>query len=107
MRRRALIPIRHSSGQEHERALTQTIRVTSATAVPAEYRRIPIKSPAIYAKVQVLSCQRAQPVFVETVSPTSERRVAYWVHPDILPELARWLRARVFPLSDLIDDDAS
>ena len=104
MRRPISDPISQSSNNEHERPLTQTIRVGSAEAVPPGYQRVPVKSPAIYAKVQVLSSRLGKPIFVETTSLYSQRRVAYWVHSDVLPELVRWLRIRVFPLSDLIDD---
>ena len=105
MDRKALEPIRQASHREHEKPLTQTVRVSSGDSVPPGYRRFPVKSPAIYAKVQVLSSKRGVPVFVETTGVPSEQRTAYWVHEDILPELARWLRVRIFPISDIVDPD--
>lgn len=106
MHRKALEPIRQAANREHEKPLTQTVRVLSSDSVPPGYRRFPVKSPAIYAKVQVLSSKRGVPVFLETASERSERRIAYWVHEDIIPELAHWLRIRVFPISDIVEPDA-
>ena len=103
MRRKALEPIRQASDREHEKPLTQTVRVSSAEMVPEGYRRFPVKSPAIYAKVQVLSSKLGVPVFIETPSVHSEQRIAYWVHEDILADLARWLRIRIFPISDIVN----
>ena len=103
MHRRALEPIRRASNREHEKPLTQTVRVASGDAVPPGYRRFPVKSPSIYAKVQVLSSKRGVPVFIETSGDDLEQRTAYWVHEEILPELARWLRIRIFPISDIVD----
>lgn len=105
MHRKALEPIRQASNREHEKALTQTVRVLSSDSVPPGYRRFPVKSPAIYAKVQVLSSRRGVPVFLETTGTQSDQRVAYWVHEDILPDLARWLRIRIFPVSDIVGRD--
>ena len=102
MGRKALEPIRQAGDREHEKPLTQTIRVESADSVPPGYRRFPVKSPAIYAKVQVLSSKLGMPVFIETPSVYSQDRIAYWVHEDILPDLARWLRVRIFPISDIV-----
>ena len=106
MGRKALEPIRQASDREHEKALTQTIRIASAEFVPAGYRRFPVKSPSIYAKVQVLSSKLGLPVFIETPNASSQDRVAYWVHEDILPDLARWLRVRIFPISDIVNREA-
>ncbi|MBC8353356.1 MAG: hypothetical protein H8E66_15260 [Planctomycetes bacterium] len=106
MHRKALEPIRQASHREHEKSLTQTVRVSSGGAVPPGFRRFPVKSPAIYAKVQVLSSKLGVPVFVETSSANSEQRTAYWVHEDILPELSRWLRIRIFPASEIVAHDA-
>lgn len=75
----------------------------SSESVPPGYRRFPVKSPAIYAKVQVLSSKRGVPVFLETDDDQPDRRTAYWVHEEILPDLARWLRIRIFPISDIVD----
>ncbi len=72
--------------------------------MPPGYRRFPVKSPAIYAKVQVLSSKLGVPVFIETPSLDSEQRTAYWVHEDVIPDLARWLRIRVFPISEIVDE---
>ncbi|MEO8498639.1 MAG: hypothetical protein ABI614_26560 [Planctomycetota bacterium] len=105
MERKALEPIRQANDREHEKPLTQTVRVASGDSVPPGYRRFPVKSPAIYAKVQVLSSKLGMPVFIETPSVQSQQRVAYWVHEDVLPELARWLRIRVFPISDIVDHE--
>jgi hypothetical protein len=105
MHRRALEPIRQASNREHEKALTQTVRVMSSESVPPGYRRFPVKSPAIYAKVQVLSSKRGVPVFLETTGTQSDQRTAYWVHEDILPDLAHWLRIRIFPLSEIVGSD--
>ncbi len=102
MPRKALKPIRLAGDDERERALTQTIRVSSKDAVPPGYRRFPVKSPSIYAKVQVLSSKLGVPVFIETDNADSDKRIAYWVHEDILPQLARWLRIRIFPISDIV-----
>ena len=103
MRRKALEPIRQAGDREHEKPLTQTIRLESADSVPPGYRRFPVKSPAIYAKAQVLSSKVGMPVFVETSPDCSQRRIAYWVCEEILPDLARWLRIRIFPISEIID----
>ena len=105
MHRKALEPIRQAGQREHEKSLTQTVRVLSGDSVPPGYRRFPVKSPAIYAKVQVLSSKLGVPVFLETTGAASEQRTAYWVHEEILPELARWLRIRIFPISDIVDCD--
>ncbi len=106
MERKALEPIRQAGDREHEKPLTQTVRVASGDSVPPGYRRFPVKSPAIYAKVQVLSSKLGVPVFIETPSVHSDHRTAYWVHEDILPDLARWLRIRIFPISDIVDGEA-
>ena len=106
MERKALEPIRQAGDRVHEKPLTQTVRIASGDAVPPGYRRFPVKSPAIYAKVQVLSSKLAVPVFIETPSIHSDERIAYWVHEDVLPELARWLRVRIFPISDIVDGNA-
>ncbi|MDA1054616.1 MAG: hypothetical protein O3C40_29650 [Planctomycetota bacterium] len=106
MHRKALEPIRQAGDREHEKALTQTVRVASSDSIPPGYRRFPVKSPAIYAKVQVLSSKLGMPVFIETPSVHLEQRVAYWVHEDVLPELAQWLRIRVFPITEIVDHDA-
>lgn len=105
VRRKAFKPIREAGHREHEKPLTQTVRVTSRDSVPPGYRRFPVKSPAIYAKVQVLSSKLGVPVFIERASVDAEQRIAYWVHDDILPELARWLRVRIFPISEIVDRD--
>src|SRR3990167_5186281 len=97
--------MRQAGQREHEKSLTQTVRVLSGDSVPPGYRRFPVKSPAIYAKVQVLSSKLGVPVFLETTGAASEQRTAYWVHEEILPELARWLRIRIFPISDIVDCD--
>ncbi len=104
MERKALEPIRQAGDREHEKPLTQTVRVASSDLVPPGYRRFPVKSPAIYAKVQVLSSKLGVPVFIETPSLDSEQRTAYWVHEDVIPDLARWLRIRVFPISEIVDE---
>lgn len=105
MRRKALEPIRQAGDREHEKALTQTVRIASADVVPPAYRRFPVKSPSIYAKVQVLSSKRGLPVFIETSEADSQERVAYWVHEDVLPELSQWLRNRLFPISDIVEQN--
>ncbi|MEX0819664.1 MAG: hypothetical protein WD070_08715 [Pirellulaceae bacterium] len=105
MQRKALEPIRQADNREHEKPLTQTVRVTSGDSVPPGYRRFPVKSPAIYAKVQVLSSKLGVPVFLETTGIASGRRIAYWVHEDVLPELSRWLRVRIFPINDIVDPE--
>jgi hypothetical protein len=101
--RKALEPIRQAGQREHEKPLTQTVRVASGDSVPACYRRFPIKSPAIYAKVQVLSSRKGVPVFIETQEDDASQRNAYWVHEDVLPELTRWLRVRIFPMHEIVD----
>jgi hypothetical protein len=103
MRRRLACPITESARGVHERPLTQTIRVGSADEVPVGYRRIQLHSPAIFAKVQVLSSRYGRPIFMETKESPSNQRSAYWAHADVIPGLARWLRFRVFSLSDLTD----
>lgn len=106
MERRHLgIPILDVSRQVHERPLTQTVVVTSQQSVPPGFLRVPVKSPAIFAKVQVLSSRLGHPIFVEQTDLEPGRRVAYWVHPAIVPDLAEWLSHRVFPLYDLIDEE--
>jgi len=107
LRRPIADPISQSSREVHERPLTQTVHVASADAVPPGYQRVGVTSPAIFAKVQVLSSKIGRPIFVETASSHSERRLAYWIHGDVIPELAAWLRYRVFPLEDLVDDGAA
>lgn len=106
MERKGLEPIRQAGDREHEKPLTQTVRVGSGDSVPPGYRRFPVKSPAIYAKAQVLSSKLGVPVFIETPSIDSQQRIAYWVHEDVVPELARWLRIRIFPISDIVERDA-
>ena len=104
MRRPISDPITQASRREHERPLTQTIRVASADAVPPGYRRVAVKSPAIFAKVQVVSSRLGRPIFVETSSLWSERRIAYWIHSDVVPDLAHWLGNRLFLLTELVDE---
>ncbi|MBI2478484.1 MAG: hypothetical protein HYV60_07550 [Planctomycetia bacterium] len=41
----------------------------------------------------------------EKTGAASEQRTAYWVHEEILPELARWLRIRIFPISEIVGCD--
>ena len=87
------------------RELTETIRVSSPDAVPQGYSRIALPSPAIFAKAQVLSARHLKPIFVETDPTDPSQRVAYWIHHLIQPELADWLRIRVFAEHDLFGTD--
>ena len=87
------------------REITETIRVASRDAVPEGYSRIALPSPAIFAKAQVLSARRLKPIFVEADPADSALRIAYWVHKSIQPELAEWLRVRVFAEHDLFGTD--
>lgn len=105
MHRHIAQPITQAARREHDRPLTQTIPLASTGIVPHQYVRIPVKSPAIFAKAQVLSSRKGHPIFVETPDGDTSHRKAFWVHSDTLPSLAYWLQLRVFPLHDLVDLD--
>ncbi|MBP86135.1 MAG: hypothetical protein CMJ64_05365 [Planctomycetaceae bacterium] len=102
MRSKLVRPIIHSARRERERQLTQTVRVSSSDEVPPGYRQIRAPSLSIFAKVQVLSSQKGRPVFVEMHAGQQNQRVAYWVHEDVMPALAWWLRLRVFPAHEIV-----
>lgn len=101
MRRSPTQPITQLAEREHERPLTQTIRVASAGDVPPCYYRIQARSRPIFAKAQVLSSKRGRPIFVEAPA-SAAAPCSYWVHRDIMPELAAWLKIRVFPAHEIV-----
>lgn len=86
----------------HDRKVTETIFVPSADAVPDGYHQIPVASPAIFAKAQVLSYYALRPIFVKG---DEGRRETYWVHDDIMDELSEWISCRVFPEHDILPPD--
>ena len=101
MTRKPAQPIGESARREHERPLTQTIQVVSASDVPPGYCRIDAPSRPIFAKAQVLSSQCGRPIFVEAAATDGSGSSAYWVHDDIMPRLAWWLHLRVFPAVEI------
>lgn len=104
MRSKSTRSILHSARAERERPLTQTIEVLSSAQVPPGYEQIRAPSPSIFAKAQVLSSQKGRPVFVQTDRTERTRRVAYWVHHEVMPALAWWLRLRVFPAHEVVPE---
>jgi hypothetical protein len=87
-----------------EASLTETISVTSPTDVPHGYVPFPFPSPPIYGRAQVLSRQNLRPIFIERDPQEGNRRIAFWVHRSVLPDLSRWIRIRVFTRREIVDD---
>jgi hypothetical protein len=83
--------------------MTQTIVVETRDAVPPGFVSFPFPGPPIYGRAQVLSRRHSRPVFVETDPTDEHRRVAFWVHRSILPELTRWIRRRIFSTTEIFD----
>jgi hypothetical protein len=96
MRNKAAQPILDAATRERERQLTQTIRVLSGGDVPPGYEPIAAQGSSIFAKAQVLSNKLGRPVFIKMDDAIPDRRVTFWVHHEVLPALARWLRFRIF-----------
>jgi hypothetical protein len=95
----------HGRRDVRGRAITETIRVSSSESVPEGYSRIALPSPAIFAKAQVLSARHLKPIFVEVDATDPARRAGYWIHESIRPELAEWLKSRIFTEPDLFDTE--